>query len=218
MLYALFLALIYPAPALASSSHYTFGRLIIPPLPDVLFVSVRIGTASPFNLLLDELILSSFVSFMRTAKSRKSSPRVFVFLALSRGYWGTEKEQIAKQMPSCQPWFYKWQMWGECSQQPGATRFCWLFEGSGYSEKDRLPRELTVHLSRWSEQWGHAEGEDRAGIVLQSGAAADPSLRPMRAVPEQPFGSAANEHQTFLSLGIISLCFYTHGSRLNSSS
>lgn len=147
MFCALFLAWFYWAPALVSSVHYAFGRLIIPPLSNVLFLSVWIGTASLFNLLLDELILSSFGSFMRTVKSRKSSPRVFVFLALLRGYWETEKQQISKQMPSTQPRCYKGQEWGGHSQQPGATGFCWLFEGDGYSEKDRLPRELCTSIN-----------------------------------------------------------------------
>lgn len=194
MFCVLFLALIYPAPALDSSSHCAFGRLIIPPLSDVLFMSVWIGTASPFHLLLDELILNSVTSFMRTVKSRKNSPTVFVFLALSRGYWETEKEQIAKRMPSTQPQGFKWQGWSRHSQQPD---FCQLFEGDGYPEEGRLPRELTIHVNQWSEHWGHAEGEDKAGQILQSGTAADPSTRPVRAVPKLGFGSAANEAGSF---------------------
>lgn len=62
--------------------------------------------------------------------------------------------------------------------------------GDGYSEKDGLPRELTVHLSKGSEQWDHAEGEDRAGKSLQSGTAVDPPTRSMRALLKLGFGLA----------------------------
>lgn len=209
MFSVLFLALIYPAPALASSSHCAFGRLIIPPLSDVLSMSVWIGTASPFHPLLHELILNSDASFMRTVKSRNNSPTVFVFLALSRGYWETEKEQIAKRMPSTQPQGYKWQEWNRHSQQPGATGFCWLFEGDGYPEEGRLPRELTIRVNQRAEQWGHAQGEDKAGQILQSGTAADPTTRPVRAVPKLGFGSAANEAGSFTTKHSSPLGWYS---------
>lgn len=72
-----------------------------------------------------------------------------------------------------------------------------VFEGDRHSEKDRLPRELAIHLDNWSEQWGHTEVEDRAGKMLQSGTVADPPPRPVRAVPKLGFGSAANEAGSF---------------------
>lgn len=129
MFCALFLALIYPAPTLASSSHYAFCWLIVPSLPDVLIMSVWIRTSSPFNLLLCALMLRSFESFLIRENSRKSSCRVFGFLALFRRYWKTEKVGRALQASSTQPWCYKWQEWGRHSQQPGVTGFSWLFEG-----------------------------------------------------------------------------------------
>lgn len=92
MFCALFLALIYPAPALAFSSHYAFCWLIVPPLPDVLIMSAWIRTSSPFNLLLHALILGSFEAFLVTVDSRKSWCRVFGFLELFRGYGEIEKE------------------------------------------------------------------------------------------------------------------------------
>lgn len=61
-------------------------------------MSIWIGSALLFDLLLDEFILSSFESFMRTVNCRKSSPSGFVSLVLSQLYWEAEKEQIAKQM------------------------------------------------------------------------------------------------------------------------
>lgn len=99
MFCALFLALIYPAPALAFSSHYAFCWLIVPPLPDVLIMSAWIRTSSPFNLLLHALILRSFEFFLITVNSRKSSCRVFGLLALFRGYGETEKGQILCRKP-----------------------------------------------------------------------------------------------------------------------
>jgi len=51
-------------------------------------------------------------------------------------------------MPSTQPRCCKWQE-GE-GHITGATGFCWLLEADGYSEKERLPREMTVHLSKWA--------------------------------------------------------------------
>lgn len=128
---------------------------------------------------------------MRTVNSTRNSARACVCLTLSRRCWETEKEQIAKQMPSTQPRCHKQQEWGGHSQQPGTTGVCWLSEADRCSEKDRLLRELAVHLNKWSEQWGHAGGE--AGNMLQSGTAAHPSTRPMRAVPKPGFGSVADE-------------------------
>lgn len=97
-------------------------------------------------------------------------------------------------MPRTQPRCYKWQESDGHNQQPGATGFCWLFEGGGYSEKDRLPRELTIHLNKWSEHWDHAEGEHRAGEMLQSETAADPSTR---ALPKLGFDSPAKDAGSF---------------------
>lgn len=47
------------------------------------------------------------------------------------------------------------------------------------------------------KQWGHAEGEEKAGKMLSLRTVPDPSTRLMTAIPKLGFGSAANEAGSF---------------------